>query len=255
MHFRSYFLVGAIAYLIFIITSIPAALVISAFNEHLPVQINNVSGTFWNGQAGKIDSRKGIALAEVKWTVLPWRLLIGSFTIDVYAEHNNTPINSRVSANALGKYTVQNLELNFGASEIASIIALPFGELLGNFNIHVSHASWSKSTVPVINGVIKWNDAAIAVDETADLGDVSMILSEADDMPFAARISNSGGDLSLQGLLSTTEDGTYSLELTMKPTASASNGLVNAMSMFAIKQANGSYIFNNKGNLQQLGLM
>ena len=255
MRFRSYILAGVTAYLIFIITGIPASLVINTFGEQLPVQLSNISGTLWNGQAGKIDNRKGLALAEARWSIAPLHLLLGRLTFDVNAEFKNAPVSPRISANVLGKYTVQNLELTLDAPDMASMIALPVGELSGNFNIQVNRAHWSKGSVPVINGVIKWNGAAITVTETADLGNVSLILSEADGIPFAARINNSGGDLSLQGQLSTTEKGDYSLELTMKPNASASNNLVNSMSMFAKKQANGSYLFNNNGNLQQLGLM
>ena len=255
MQLRSYILAGIAAYLIFVITSIPASLVINVFGEQLPVQVSNISGTLWNGQAGKIGNRKGLTLTQAHWSVVPWHLLLGKLSYDVNAKYNNAAVSPRLSASLLGKLTVQDLKLTLEAPDMASMIALPVGELSGNFNIHVNQARWSKGTVPAINGVIKWDEAAITITETADLGNVSLILSEAEQMPFQARISNNGGDLSLQGQLSTTKNGTYTLELTMKPTASASNNLVNSMSMFSKKQANGSYLFNNTGNLQQLGLM
>jgi hypothetical protein len=81
------------------------------------------------------------------------------------------------------------------------------------------------------------------------------LINESDDSPLTAKISNKGGQLSLNGDLTTDEAGQYSLKLAMKPNASASSNLINSLGMFAKKQRNGEFILNNTGNLKQLGLM
>jgi len=109
--------------------------------------------------------------------------------------------------------------------------------------------------VPRIDGTVNWLRAAVTVAETADLGNVSILINQNDDSPLTASISNKGGQLLLNGNLTTDEMGEYALKLTMKPNASASGNLVNTLAMFAKKQPNGAFIIVNNGNLKQLGLM
>ena len=45
MRRRYYILTGIIAYLAFLVASVPAAPVLSLFEDRLPVTINNVTGT------------------------------------------------------------------------------------------------------------------------------------------------------------------------------------------------------------------
>lgn len=255
MRNRYYILTGIIAYFVFLITSLPAAPVISMFEHRLPVEIKNISGTFWNGQAASIDTRRDLVLKNVEWSFLPWRLLLASAAVDVSAKLNNKPINTRLSAGINGKITVADLALRLDASDVQPLLALPIGELAGEFQLHIDSASFKQGEVPRVDGTINWNRAAVTVAETAELGNVSILVNEEDTSPLAARISNKGGDISLNGNFTTTEQGDYSLQLTMKPSNTASDNLVKTLAMFSRKQRNGEFVLNNKGNLSQLGLM
>ena len=121
--------------------------------------------------------------------------------------------------------------------------------------MRVNNAVLAQGSVPVIDGTLNWNRATVTIAETADLGNVSILINEKDDSPLAASISNKGGHLSLDGKLTTTLQGDYSLQLTMKPNSTASDNLVSSIAMFARKQRDGNFILNNSGNLKQLGLM
>ena len=255
MRSRFYILTGIIAYLAFLVASVPAAPVLSLFEDRLPVTINNVTGTLWNGRAGSIDTRRNITLKNIHWSFQPWRLLLAKASIRLTAQFNNKPFSSRLSSGISGKLVVDNLDMKLGAADIASLVSLPLGELSGEFALHIDHAVFDPGSVPRIDGSINWNQASITVAETADLGNVTIVLNETEGSPLAATISNSGGHIALNGNFTTTDQGVYTLQLTMKPNSTASDNLVNSLAMFAKKQRNGEFLLNNNGDLKTLGVM
>lgn len=254
MRTRYYILTGIIAYLVFLIFTIPATLVIGPLKESLPVKVGSIDGTLWNGYASTLQTNSGMRFDNIRWSFLPSRLLFGRAALDVTATFLDNQISSEISTSITGRLSVKNLNLDLPADEIAYMISLPLGELSGDFNIMINSISWAQGSVPEINGKINWNRAALTVAETVDLGKVSILLTEKDESPVTLVISNRDGDLSIDGNMTTTASGDYELLLTMKPLPGASTNIVNSIAMFAQRQSNGSFKFSNKGNLQQLGL-
>lgn len=254
MRARYYILVGIIAYLAFLITTIPAAPVFGMYKDHIPVTITKVSGSLWSGQADIIITNK-LVLKDVQWSFLPLRLLLAQIAIDVDAAFNNNPLNARLSVGLSGDLDVHDLDMKLDATDVASMFVLPIGELSGNFLLQISNATFQPGSVPHIVGTLNWNQAAVTVAETADLGNVAVLINENDDSPLTASISNNGGQLTLNGGLNTDQAGNYSLKLNIRPNASASYNLINTLSMIAKKQPNGTFVIINKGNLEQLRLM
>ena len=255
MRTRYLVLTGVIAYLAFLIASVPAAAVIGLLQDRLPFTVNNVSGTLWNGSAGTVDTRQKIVLKDVAWSFLPSRLLLARATIDVAARLNGKPLTTRVAAGVTGTVTLQDLNVQLDATDVEPFIKLPIGKLSGEFEARIDRARLLQGTVPRVDGTILWNRATVTVAETADLGNVSVQLSETDTSPLSASISNKGGHLSLNGSFAARDKGDYTLQLTLKPNNTASNNLVSSLAMFARKQPNGEFLLNNQGNLAQLGLM
>ena len=255
MRRRHYIFTGIIAYFVFLVATVPAAPVISIVEDRIPVTINNVSGTLWSGRAGAITTNKNITLKNVEWSFLPWRLLLASIAINVNAEFNNNPIDARLSTGISGNLSVDDLSMKLNAADVASLVSLPLGELSGIFQLHIDSAHIEQGLVPRVNGTLTWNRASVTIAERAELGNVSVLINEKDESPLSASISNKGGHLALNGTFTTSAQGEYSLQLSMKPNTTASSNLSSSIAMFARKQSNGEFIFNNKGNLKQLGLM
>ena len=255
MRSRHYIITGIIAYFVFLVATVPAAPVIGVFEGRIPVSINNVSGTLWNGRANAITTNRNVTLNNVEWSFLPWRLLLASVAISVNAEFNDKPLDARLSTGISGSLSVDDLNMKLDAADAASLVSLPLGELSGTFQLHIDNAYIEQGQVPRVNGTLTWNQASITIAESANLGNVSVLINEKDESPLSGSISNKGGHLALNGTFTTTAQGAYSLQLSMKPNASASSNLSSSIAMFARKQGNGEFIFNNKGNLKQLGLM
>jgi hypothetical protein len=255
MRSRHYIITGIIAYFVFLIATVPAAPVINIFEDRIPVTINNVSGTLWSGRAGAVTTNKNLTLKNVEWSFMPWRLLLASIAVSVNAEFNGNPVDARLSTGVSGNLSVYDLHMKLDAGDVASLVSLPLGELSGIFQLRIDNAYIEQGLVPRVNGILSWNKASVTIAESADLGNVSVLINENDESPLSASISNKGGDLALKGTFTTSAQGDYSLKLSMKPNATASSNLSSSIAMFARKQGNGEFIFDNKGNLKQLGLM
>ena len=255
MRARTYILAGILAYLAFLLATIPASMVINLAADSLPVSIHGVSGTLWKGSASSVDTRRKLVLGNVQWSFRPWHLLLANAAVDLDAELNASPVNARLSTGIGGGLSVDDLTLNLDAADVQPLIALPIGKLSGKFQLRINSASLNPGETPRIDGTVNWNRAAVTVAETANLGNIAIVISENDDAPLAAQISNSGGDITLKGSFTATETGDYSLQLVMTPAATASDNLVSTLAMFSKRQQNGEFVLNNKGNLAQLGLM
>ena len=251
---RHYIVVGVVAYFAFLLLTVPAAPVIGLFKDRLPVTITNISGTLWSGKASIVITNK-LILNNAQWSFLPSRLLLAKVALDVDADLNNNPLRTRISAGMNGNLTIDDLATKLNAVDIASILVLPLGELSGEFLLKIKQATFQPGSVPIVDGTVSWNGAAVTIAETASLGNVSILVNESDGSPLTAYITNKGGQLALSGNLTTDETGLYTLRLSMKPNATASDNLVNSLGMFAKKQRNGEFLLVNNGNLQQLGLM
>jgi hypothetical protein len=254
MRTRYYFLIGIAAYIVLLVATIPAAPIIDLFRDRLPVTVNNISGSLWSGQASIIITNK-LILNNANWSFLPTHLLLAKIAVDVDADLNERPLTTRLAAGMSGNLAIKDLDTSLDAAELASVLVLPLGELSGEFQLQINDAHFQPGSVPHVDGTINWFQAAVTIAETADLGNVSIVINESETSPLTASISNTGGQLSLEGGFSTDETGQYALNLTMMPNATATDNLINSLAMFAKKQRNGAYMLVNKGNLKQLGLM
>ena len=95
----------------------------------------------------------------------------------------------------------------------------------------------------------------MSVTESASLGDVSITLSESEEQLLIAKIKNQGGDIKIGGSAELVPEENYAVNITLSPTATASNNIKQSLELFSKKQNNGTYLINNTGSLNQIGLL
>ncbi|MCK5453102.1 MAG: type II secretion system protein N, partial [Calditrichia bacterium] len=82
---KAFAALGIIAYLAFLITSIPASQGIQWLQDFFPqeqVQISQPKGTIWSGSANRITVHQ-IQLDNVSWEIHPLTLLIGRLKLGI----------------------------------------------------------------------------------------------------------------------------------------------------------------------------
>ncbi len=256
MKTRHYVITAVVSYIVFLLFTAPAAPVLNMLLEQGPqFRIQGISGTLWNGRAQSITIKSSHTLTNLNWSFTFWRLLTGELAINFDTKYKNQPVSGSVGIGLGNTVNLRDIRAKLDARSVGTMAGMPLGELSGIISVDLDNAYWDQETVPTANGTINWDKAAVTVAEKAELGNVSIILSESDNNPLIAKISNKGGHLKLNGQVVVNEDGKYSLELKLLPVTDASNNLKSSLAMFAKKQSDGNYVIKNSGNLQQLGLL
>jgi hypothetical protein len=253
---RYYIVTGVITYLAFLLATIPAAAVLSQIQKHVPtIAFAGVSGLLWNGTASAITINRQHLLSDTDWQLNGWRILSGELSTHVSTRYQQQPVSGDIGVNLFGKVIARDVNANMPASMVAQLAQMPLGEFGGVVAMQFSQLEWKPRQVPHATGTILWNNAAVSVAETAELGNITITLSDDGDRPIKAIINNRGGQIKLEGDANVGDDGEYSLQLTLLPNNTASRNIRSSLGMIAKPLQNGSYQINNKGNLKQLGII
>ncbi|MDH5388924.1 MAG: type II secretion system protein N [Gammaproteobacteria bacterium] len=256
MKTKYYWITGILALAFFLIINIPAAIVINPIKDQLAqINIQHVSGSIWQGSAQQITVQSKHVFKNVEWSICVFHLLLAEACVELDTEYNTNPLSGQVSIGLDNAIQAKNLKTTMTAHALSQIVTMPMGEIAGDISVYLETLNWQQGGVPSATGVIKWSKASITIAETAQLGDIIVSLSESEDSPINAEISNTNGQLAIAGTASLKATTDYQLDLTLTPNDKASTNLKSSLGLFAKPQANGSYTVKNNGNLKQLGLM
>ena len=93
-----------------------------------------------------------------------------------------------------------------------------------------------------------WSDAQLEAPLEVALGNV-VVEVEPLDGGQQATVEASGGDLAIDGGASIGDDGSYQLELTLKPTDGAGQQLREMLLLVAREDGQGGYVIRQRGRL------
>src|SRR5688572_16876313 len=75
-------LLGAAAFIIFLVCTAPASLLANAIQRAAPVELEGVSGTLWHGAAQRVTA-PDLELGPLNWRLHGWRLLLGQVSLSL----------------------------------------------------------------------------------------------------------------------------------------------------------------------------
>jgi len=251
---KYYLLFAIIAYFCFIISTLPAKLVLNQLTPPANIRISGISGTIWRGKATAIRLDAANKLTDIQWNFALWRLFAAQLSIHIQGKFQQLPFRAQLYATPTGKISAQDVSATIAASSLATLFALPLAKLDGVIQLDLDHISWHPETLPLASGVIHWKNAAVTVAETARLGNITITLRQKNNDRILAGISNQGGELKLHGDASAATDASYGVSLEMTPTASASQSIISSLAMFAKKQNNGSFLLKSSGKIPLPGI-
>ncbi len=252
---RYYIIIAIASYLIFTLVNTPAATVISVAekNVKLPVKFYGVQGSIWRGSSDSLIIQGQPPINNLQWSLNPFALLIASISADIEASIKQQKVLGHISVSSDGTIEASDVRAKLDASEVQQLIAMPFGELGGEFNLNIQSLEWQNKGLPITTGTLKWKSAKLTLAETVDLGNVSISVNPGKDKDLIATLNNKGGSISIEGTVSLQDNKHYKLDLQFTPEKNASEHTKQSLQMFAKRQSNGSYRFQQSGNLRQLG--
>lgn len=250
MKIKSYILIAILAYISFLVATLPAAPVLKLVTRNQPgIEISGIKGTLWQGEADFFSINNQIEIYKLRWDIIVWRLLLAELSADVQGDFQKHAFSAQVSITPTGRITGHDLHATISAPDLAALAAIPLAQLDGMIDLDIGYTTWKQETAPVAEGVINWKKATVTVAETVELGNTRIDLKDDDNEGTLAIITNQGGTLKLDGKAHIDASNNYTLDLEMTPSPSSSKNLVNSLSMFARKQADGSFVVKSSGPL------
>lgn len=251
---RHYIITAIVAYLVFLVATIPAKPVGKIINDNSPLTLVGVNGTLWNGTVTTITINQ-ILLEGTTWSFSAWKLLLGKAAIQLVTHFQKNEITTEIGTSFLGTYFINHLDAKLTAEDLSQLVNIPLVKLAGNLSIDIEHGEWSQSMLPRAAGNIIWSNASLTVAETASLGNISIVLGESAKELLVANIKNQGGDIKIEGIAELIAKTDYAVNIKLLPTATASNNIKQSLGLFAKKQSGGEYLFTNTGSLKNIGLI
>ena len=225
-------LLGVVCYLGFLIATLPAAQVWGWVGERLPVRAFGLSGTVWDGRAAVLQQEHR-RLQNLHWQLDALPLLLGRARVDLQAEADNGRLRGLVTASrqsVLG----DEVKLDMPAPDLLQWLGvnLPV-KVAGHFEAFLQHFEVHQGQLTDAAGILNWNNAELNLGRPLALGNVALRL-EPGDGAIIGKLVNQDSPLSLDGDLRLAPDGKFTLDLSARMAADASEEARKTLQMIGV---------------------
>jgi general secretion pathway protein N len=254
---------GLLIYLVALVSTFPAERAYLHLMAHLQASgqaprgfaLSGISGSVWSGRAGQALVQ-GQMLENVTWTLHPWSLLFGQVGLSwrfqlPEGEGEGGYAQGATELGLDGSVAISSLEGRLPASLIANVARAGALRPTGTVNLNLQDVLWDGSTLRSATGRAVWSGAGISLLKPVALGDQAIALETTDDTVKGV-LSDGGGALSLDGLLTLSADGKY--EFNGSLAARNAPDLQQALRSMGRPGADGRIKLQRSGTLASLGL-
>lgn len=246
-------IIGLLVYVIFLVATFPAKLVVKFVDLPKGLSVAGISGSVWQGNIDNIRFERR-QLDSFKWELSPWRLLLGQAQVDFSLGERNAPINGK------GLVRVSFSGLYFEDFRFEAPIPLLLGQkklplntkVNGDVSLFLSHFDSGEPWCETLSGKAIFNQAQVQ-NQFGDypLGDVAFDLScTKGNIEF--KTDDSLNSLGLVGSLMLEDKNRVAINAKMKETAEQPADLKKMLSQFGAKDSKGYYSLNYKGAIPGL---
>lgn len=247
-----YLLLGVVALLLFLVMRFPApvAYSLAAGNLGGQVKLAGISGTLWQGEAQQLQLNKQV-VADLNWQLSAWSLLLGELSGEVSLHQDKAYLQSQLTTPLSGGEVVASdiegrLPLNLIQPYLAQL-PLP---LEGVLSLKLKTLQLDAAGRPQqAEGRIVWHQAGVSAPQQLLFGDLQMDLESVAGGGIKGTISDSGGPLKLNVILTLSAEGSYQVKGTIKGAESAPPELRQTLTMLGRANAEGAYPLNLSGTL------
>lgn len=242
-----YILIIVALYLFFLITSLPAKIILSSVTFPKNIHLSSISGTIWSGKAENFKI-SGIELGSIKWNLHALNLIVGELSADISVLNNKQYINTEISVSYSGKVELEETRFLVDLSSLQPLTyGLPFsysGKASGYFPVSFFH----KNNYVGVNGKLSLTSIDMTSPQQQSFGDFVVDFRAEKEGATSGQLKDSGGVLNINGQLMLKKNG--QLNISAKLAArEAGSSLEQALSFLGKKDASGRVKFNNSFKL------
>lgn len=208
------------------------------------LQLNDVSGTIWNGKVGSFIIAK-TDLENVKWKLQPLKSLTSlSLNFSFNIDGKDLTAKGFAGITPSQKLILDDTQFDLDAKYINTLqtVAKTSGDIKGT----IKHAELDQESLPIVNAVIDWKEAAISSPIKLAQGDYhAKITPDSGDLNI--KLSSSDAPMELDGKIKLNKEWLYDSDINIK---SNDPGLGSMIGLIGKKQADGTVNLKNKGDLK-----
>jgi general secretion pathway protein N len=245
---RIYLAAGLSGLLLFLVAYVPAPLLYHwSRTDMVPqIQVFGARGNLWQGQATSINLA-GIQLQTVRWQLRPLSLLILRVSHRVTAQTEGGELDAVISRSLLGTLRVSSLKGSLPVEQLGPSLQLPVLPVSGRMQFELDQLKLSNGRPIQAKGVVEFKGLVFSfTSPPAALGSYRGELSTTDEI-IKLTITSESGDVEANGSAEVKPEGQYTLDLKLRPRATASASVSGLLQSLGRSDAEGWYLLRRNG--------
>lgn len=250
-----YVLFGLLFYVAFLIVTFPASVAYGYWKHYLgqrsPVTLTDLSGSVWSGRANA--SRIGTQVFKsIQWQFRPLSLVLGELEMQWEFRVQDGYGKGVAGMNVMGSAYLQDVQGLLPMTPIAKLAGMDALRPGGSLGVDLDSVHVEGKMPTAITGSLTWHSAEVTVLKPMPLGDLKVRFEPGDGGIIKGVLSDDGGPLQLEGLLTLTPAGVYDLNLALAVRDPQQTELANALRSLGRPDTTGKYKIKRSGKLSSL---
>lgn len=245
-------LLGAAAFLVFLVVTAPASLLAYAVQRATPVELQGVTGSLWRGTAQRVVAPE-LQLGPLGWRLHGWRLLLGqvSVSLEIPAGAPHLSGKADMSASILNKLSLSEVDVAADAGWLFTQLALPLAAD-GRLHLQVQSAELRSGRLPRIQAQLDWQEARLIYPQPHALGAYRLTLRhhpETDPEFLLGELQDINSPFKIDGTVRIQRNGDYQLKALLATAPSAPEIFKNTLLFLGEPAADGTVPVERNGNI------
>lgn len=245
-------LLGAAAFVVFLVATAPATLLASVVQRATPVELQGVGGSLWRGTAQRVVTPE-LTVGPLSWRLHGWRLLLGELrlSLEIPAGAPHLSGKTEVAASILNKVSLSDLDMQADAAWVFTQAALPLAAD-GRFHLQIQSAELRNGELPRIQGQLEWREARVVYPQVHALGAYRMTMRhhpETDPEFLLGEIRDIDSPFKIDGTVKIDREGGYQLSARLAAAPNAPQIFRDTLLFIGEPAADGSVQIERSGNV------
>lgn len=195
-----FILIVLFLYILFLLVSLPASVVLSFVTLPKNIKLSSVSGTIWSGLARDVKHEStGLELGTIHWQLQPLNLIIGELALDVSVVKGNEYIKSEVNIRSSGKLELKQSRFLINLASLKPLTyAMPFS-YSGKVSGYFPAAYIYRDNHIVLDGELNLKKLRLTSPRNILFGNFIINFMPENEGATSAKIKDQGGPISISG--------------------------------------------------------
>ncbi len=245
-----YILTGGIAFVLFLVLTLPANFIHAQIKDNLPVKLYQVEGTLWSGHAQTLITPNGFRAQAISWKFRPLSLLLGKMSFKTKFITEGGYGNVIFNRGLLGSLSLNEVDIKIPITDLKPFLKTVPVDIKGVLDGQLEEVELSDTMmIASASGTLSWNHAIIDALSELKVGDFILTLEPNDDGTKGVIKSKDGGPLEMNGILQLNADGNYDFKGELKAKARAPRELKQALQFIGRAGPTGKIPLKTSGTL------